>query len=93
MLDALVPIAEAPKIQLVSTTSVKVIFPNISSIKKPVLEQFRISWSNTPDLNSEMATTVTCAVSNTAFVVEDLPECQTFYFGICLIGENSGNFY
>jgi len=91
ILDALVPVANSPQIQIINSKSVKIIFPNISTIKKPAIKNFRISWSPTTDFNSNEATTITCPSTNTTFVVEDLPESQSLYFGISLVGESSGN--
>lgn len=92
ILDALVPIAESPQILILNPTSVKIILPNIS-FKKPIIKEFRISWSPTTDFQSDLATTITCPSNNSFYILEDLPECQSFYFGICLIGESSGNLF
>jgi hypothetical protein len=86
-----VPIADSPKIQIINSSSVKINFPDISSIKNPAIIQFRISWSPNTDFNSNEATTITCPSTNSYFIVQDLPECQSLHFGICLVGKNSGN--
>ena len=87
MLDALVPVSESPTFQVLSSTSVKLFLPNLSSITKPVITGFRIIWSQSlSELHGPFSSTQTVSVIESQ-IIDNLLQGSTYYFAVCLIGE------
>jgi hypothetical protein len=96
MIDAMVPVAEAPVFEVLSSTSVKLYLPDITSVKKPKIKGFRIMWTESKE-NMSGASTESTDVRET-FLVQNLEPSTFFkrsiilidaiyYFAIALIGE------
>ncbi|KAI8929388.1 hypothetical protein BC831DRAFT_444240 [Entophlyctis helioformis] len=87
-IDVLVPAPGDLNVEILSSSSIRASLPDIMHVEKPVIKGYKLAWASDGDMVAICGATPLIPPGTAEFIVDSLPEGQSYYFAVCLVGEH-----